>query len=130
MINKLFHKIWKQEGQEVLSTPKNLDAIFMLFYKELHIGTLSLKNEIWSFRYSEVFKQQEKLVPLPDFPNLDKTYASKELYPFFVSRIPGLGQPKVKQILKEESIDEANEVELLKRFGKKSIANPFLLLAG
>ena len=63
-----------------------------------------------------------------DFPDVNKTYRYEELPPFFVQRIPGLGQPKVQKIILEEKIDAHNEVELLKRFGKLSISNPFQLL--
>ena len=65
------------------------------------------------------------------FPDLDKTYKSELLWPFFQVRIPGLKQPAIQEILKNEKIDEFNEVQLLKRFGKKIIANPYeLVMAG
>jgi HipA-like protein len=120
-------KLWKSEGQESFFTPKNFEAVFELWYKELMIGILSLKDEIWSFQYSEAFKQQDRIKPLPDFPDVNKVYQSKELYPFFIQRIPSLNQPKVKETIKKEKIDEANIVELLKRFGQLSINNPFKL---
>lgn len=62
-----------------------------------------------------------------DFPDLDKTYSSDELHPFFAHRIPGLSQPKVQKVIKTEKIDEQNEAKLLERFGKVSITNPFRL---
>jgi len=66
---------------------------------------------------------------LPDFPKVEKIYNSEELYPFFVQRIPGLGQTKVKEAIAEENIDEHNEAALLKRFGRFTITNPFELQA-
>ncbi len=50
------------------------------------------------------------------------------LWPFFVIRIPGLGQPAVQRVIREENIDPSNEAQLLKRFGKTTIANPFTLI--
>jgi hypothetical protein len=64
---------------------------------------------------------------LENFPDLEKKYESDELFPFFVSRLPGTGQPKVQKALKKEDASEENEVMLLKNFGKKSISNPYEL---
>lgn len=46
---------------------------------------------------------------------------------FFKIRIPGLGQSAIKEILSKENIYKRNELALLKRFGKRSIANPYIL---
>ena len=113
--------------RDSLITPEDKTIIFNLNYKNLLIGVLKLENGIWSFQYSEDFKNQNKVKVLPDFPNIKKVYESKELYPFFLHRIPSQKQPKVRQKIKENHIDAANEVELLRFFGKKSISNPFLL---
>jgi len=96
-------------------------------YNTLLIGTLNLKEGIWTFAYSDEFKQQNKIKPLTDFPRVDKVYQNMVLYPFFLHRIPGLNQPKVKATIEKEKIDKTNEAELLKRFGQISITNPFLL---
>ncbi|MBC9890509.1 MAG: hypothetical protein F7B06_11875, partial [Opitutae bacterium] len=61
-------------------------------------------------------------------PHLDKLYESDALWPFFLIRIPGLGQPAIKRMISEENIDPSNEAQLLKRFGKTTIANPFTLI--
>lgn len=110
------------EGKEEFLTPENTIASFQLFFRALPVGTLSLRDGIWSFAYSDAFKSQTQFQPLPDFPNLNRIYESSGLYPFFLIRIPGSGQFKVKGIEIEK-----NEVELLKRFGRTSIANPFVL---
>ncbi len=46
---------------------------------------------------------------------------------FFQTCIPGLKQPAVKEILDKENINVENEAALLKRFGKKTISNPYEL---
>lgn len=129
MINSIKKLLWKVEGHENIYTPKDIDISFKLTIRKLEVGTLSLKNGIWTFKYAEVFKTQDQIKPLPDFPKVEKIYRSEELYPFFVQRIPGLGQTKVKETIAEEKIDEHNEAALLKRFGRFTITNPFELKA-
>ncbi len=130
MINKakrIVGSLWKSEGQEEIQTPKGLAVKFVLRYKELTIGFLELKEGVWTYRYSDEFKQQYDIKPLTDFPDVNKLYESKELLPFFMQRIPSLSQPKVLAVIKKERIEKNNEVELLKRFGAYSITNPFEL---
>lgn len=107
--------------------PQSLEK-FGLGYKELEIGTLTFKDGEWVFKYSDDFKSQNTIQPLIDFPDTTKTYRSEELWPFFLSRIPGLSQPAVKEVLKKEKINEDDEAALLKRFGKTSITSPFTLV--
>jgi HipA-like protein len=126
MIKKFIHKIWKSEGQEDIATPANQNAEFVLMYKELSIGVLSIKEGEWKFSYTDEFRQQKEIAPLIDFPSTGKEYRSSRLWPFFSYRIPGLNQPKVQEIMRAEHIQN-NEVALLKKFGTISVYNPFLL---
>lgn len=128
-IIKKIKNIWKTEDQELITTPHDEKVSFELKHGDLTIGFLDLVDGTWTFRYSNIFKSQNNIKPLANFPNKDKEYASESLYPFFLSRIPGLKQPKVQKILEKEHLDEKNEVVLLKRFGELSISNPFRLLA-
>lgn len=109
-----------------LIAPKNVQAKFNLYYKQIEIGTLELKNELWLFRYFESFKKQTFLKPISDFPDLNKEYQSKELWPFFTIRVPSIEHPKIKNLIKLKYIN--NIVDLLIRFGNKSIANPYNLM--
>ena len=127
MIKNIWKRLWKSEGQEELFTPRDIETSFVLTWRRLEIGVLSLKEGKWTFRYSEDFKAQETVKPLTDFPDVNKVYSSEELYPFFLSRIPGSGQTKFQEIVKKEKIDPKNEAELLKRFGRQTIANSFIL---
>ena len=127
MIDKLKKILWKSEEHEELKTPKNVFANFFLVYQNLPVGTLSLNKGVWSFNYTEQFKRQSEIVSLIDFPDKHKSYTSEVLWPFFLSRIPGLGQPSIQQIILENNIEKDDEVGLLKLFGKRSISNPFLL---
>lgn len=113
-----------------MGLPVGLKEEFCLKYKSLEIGRLKTENGEWIFRYSQEFKQQASdFNILADFPNVDKEYRSKELWPMFVYRIPGLNQPRIQKIIKDENIDKNSEVDLLRRFGRKSINNPFELKA-
>jgi HipA-like protein len=114
---------------KVLQAPLGVTADFKLFYEELVVGTLSVADEIWKFKYSDEFKKQDELRPLIDFPDVDEVYESKELWQFFVMRIPSPEQPEVEEILRREHIKEDDAVSLLNRFGERTIANPFKLRA-
>lgn len=122
LINKL-KSLWKSESHHSLISKSNQKTIFHLSFDDLLIGVLAFHEGEWFFHYSTEFKSQKTLKPLVNFPSLDKTYTSKELWPFFRIRIPGLGQPKVKAIAK----DIYDEILLLKIFGKTTISNPFKL---
>ena len=114
---------------KTLQAPAGVRAEFKLSYEDLVIGTLSVADSIWKFTYSDEFKKQDELRPLVDFPDLDEVYESKELWQFFVMRIPSPEQPEVEEILRREHIEEDDAVSLLKRFGERTIANPFKLRA-
>lgn len=100
---------------------------FFLTYHGLVIGTLSVQHGVWKFEYSDEFKQSPDFRPIVAFPDVDKVYESKDLWQFFVSRIPSTEQPDVEEILKREKIAEDDAVSLLKRFGTRTISSPFQL---
>jgi len=127
MIKKFINIFSKPESLENINTPTNLDVIFNLYYNDLTIGYLTLKKGIWKFNYSDEFKKQESIKPLINFPDKNKEYSSGDLWPFFISRIPGITRPEIQSQIKKNNIDEENEVELLNLFGKKNISNPFIL---
>ncbi len=121
-------KLFKNDDQpKEFPSPVETPVRFILSYKSLIIGDLTHESGKWIFKYSEEFKAQDKIGVLLDFPNKDKVYESSLLWPFFSHRIPGLGQPQVKNIIKRENIDATNEIALLRRFGKRTITNPFEL---
>lgn len=111
--------------------PKDEEAKFILMVDNLRIGTLFCEKGEWFFKYTEEFKQHsDEYNRIVGFSDLNKTYKSDILWPFFQIRIPGLKQPAVQEILEKEKIDKDNEVALLKRFGQKSISNPYELVMG
>lgn len=128
MLN-IFKKVLKGSIENnTIVTPVENNMVFQLKYRDLLIGILSFENDIWTFKYSEEFKEEQHTFNLiAGFSNIDLVYQSRELWPFFQSRIPGLKQPAVKEILVKEHINSNNKFELLKRFGKESIHNPYQL---
>jgi HipA-like protein len=110
-----------------VKAPPEVRAKFLLTYDNLLVGTLSVEDGVWKFEYSEDFKRSNELRPLVEFPDVNRTYTNEELWQFFASRIPSPEQPEVWEILKRERIEEDDAVELLRRFGHRTIANPFEL---
>lgn len=115
--------------REHIQAPPEVKAKFLLKYGDLLIGTLSAEDGKWRFEYSDEFRRQDELRTIVEFPDVNKTYQSDDLWQFFASRIPSPEQAEVEAILKHEQIEESDAVGLLRRFGKKTITNPFELEA-
>ena len=109
----------------ILSNNKE-EHIFVLKYNNHLIGTLKYVDNEWSFYYSDWFKNQNEFRHLLEFPNKDKEYKTKELWPFFSNRIPSIKQPKMKVYLEKNS-NKVNTVDLLEKFGTYSVNNPYKL---
>ncbi len=119
-------KEWLGMKKELTVAP-DVQAEFSLFLGNLIVGKLSVIEGRWQFVYSEEFKLKTEFRPLVEFPDLDKVYENGELWQFFASRIPSTEQPDVETVLENEKISETDVVALLKRFGKRTITNPFEL---
>ena len=128
MIQGIFSKFFQKNEVDNISSIASTDTgKFVLKLNHLEIGYLEYQSGIWYFCYSDLFKQKTNYHSIPGFPNVNKKYANESLWPFFKIRIPGMGQPSVKDILTKENINRSNEFALLKRFGLKSISNPYTL---
>ena len=104
------------------------DALFILTYKNKKIGVLEHKNDKWYFEYDKQFKKEQFIVPIIDFPIIEKKYEFDELPPFFAARIPNLNQPFHLKKLSKFKGDKNDMVSLLEIFGEKSINNPYELI--
>ena len=114
---------WSESQNEMVLTPDN-DATFHVNLGRLFVGTLLYSDGIWYFNYSDEFKLQNRILPLANFPSKEKEYSAKELWPFFASRIPSNAQLQLDKDTPQEDI-----VSLLRRFGRRTVANPYELLA-
>jgi len=129
MLNLLKRLIYKGDTESLkpVEFEFTCEIRFTLKIKNLIIGYLSVENELWNFRYSDEFKKQSKYARLTGFSDLEKIYKTDVLWPFFKIRIPGLKQPMIMDIIESENLDAKNEAVLLKRFGKKTMSNPYIL---
>lgn len=114
---------WKKQ----MTVAPDVQAEFSLFLDSLLVGTLIAKDQHWTFKYSDEFKVKDDLRPLVEFPDVDLVYDNEDLWQFFASRIPSTEQPEVEELLESENIAEDDVIALLRRFGKRTIANPFEL---
>lgn len=128
-MKSLIRKIFGKSEEEEFVIDRSKPQQFSLKVDNLEIGQLEAKDGIWVFRYSEEFRNQHHYRRLTGFSDLNKEYRSDELWPFFKTRIPGLKQPMIQEILAKENIDKSNEAMLLKRFGKNTMTNPYVLEA-
>ena len=127
MLRKIKNWFSKSDDDTELEVqlPKEEDAKFILTVDNIRIGMLYCDKGDWYFKYTEDFKDHSnEYNRIVGFPDLNKTYKSETLWPFFQIRIPGLKQPAIQEILENEKINKENEAALLKRFGQKSISNP------
>lgn len=120
--------LFNKSGSNESFDSSNMENIkFVLLIDGIKVGYLDLIKNIWVFNYTDEFKKQNKYHRLVGFPDLNKTYKSEVLWPFFKLRIPGLGQPMVQEVIEKENINHNSELELLVRFGERSSSNPFIL---
>lgn len=129
MLKKIAKAFWHTGEMKNRLTPDDIQIQFVLSFSKLIIGYLSVDQGKWSFEYSEDFKKQTDILPLSNFPNKDQVYSSEELWPFFASRIPSVAQLESKAKVTESEVNDRNEVELLRKYGYKTITNPFTLSA-
>lgn len=132
MTDKIFRRIrgWLGHQPNEKEVPLHSARVeFRLIYGQLPLGVLSYQNSVWEWKYSDAFRAQERIVPLIEFPDVNRVYQTEELWPFFATRAPSLKRPDILQIIEREHIDKNDEVALLTRFGQRTITNPFELVA-
>lgn len=118
-ISKKFSWFINSKGKN--NTIEDKPVEFILKFDKLKIGILSFTDNTWFFSYSEEFKSQKEILPLVNFPTVNKEYTSDELWPFFVSRIPSTAQRQLSE-------ENQATTTLLKIYGRKTIANPYQLV--
>lgn len=119
---KILARLFWSESQNDMVLATEDDATFNVNLGKLLVGTLLYSAGVWYFSYSNEFKLQNRILPLANFPSKDKEYSTRDLWPFFASRIPSNAQ---LQIEKDKPKEDA--VTLLRRFGRRTVANPYEL---
>jgi hypothetical protein len=109
-----------------VAKPVDPGVSFRLFLGSLEVGTLHMEGSEWIFSYSEAFRKQSKVAPIIDFPQVDQEYRSNQLWPFFALRVPSLAQANVQEYL-AKTRKEPDDARLMREFGRRSVANPFVL---
>ncbi len=102
-------------------------AEFLLWFKTIPILRLAFSRGAWELAYTPQFKSQSRLPAIVCFPDVDKVYRSAKLWPFFSVRIPSIARPEVQRTVREEHLDYDDVAAMLRRFGRKSVADPFEL---
>lgn len=123
----ILRSLFKKSDSEDLDHDISDDYTFTIKIDDLIVGSLKTEEGKWIFKYSEEFKNQDFYRRLTGFSDLNKEYKSEVLWPFFKIRIPGLKQPMIQEILQRENIDSKDEALLLKRFGTRTMTNPYIL---
>lgn len=127
MLKKIKSLLIPEKKQAISLEHQKTAQLFSLKYHELEMGTLQFLGDEWVFEYTSLFKEQTVISPLIDFPELNKVYKSKILWPFFSNRIPSLKQPKIKAYIDQNPSEKQNVAKLLELFGEYSVNNPFRL---
>lgn len=88
--------------------------------KQYIVGQLT-KNAQYEFKYHEEIKEaiEDGFTPLLCFPDLDKVYQDKRLFPVFSSRLPDKKRKNIQSILEKYGIKQYDEYMLLKRSGAR-----------
>lgn len=115
------------KNQPSMTNPIVSQAKFVLWFREVPILRLGLVGGVWELAYTEQFKNQSRLLPIVCFPEVGKVYRSDKLWPFFSVRIPSIARPEVQRTVREEHLDYDDVAAMLRRFGRKSVADPFEL---
>jgi len=123
------NNIWKVDGMDYNDNPTDTHATFHIVYEKQVIAVLNYNGNVWEFKYTQEFIQNPVTKPIADFPDVNRTYTSKKLWPFFASRIPSINQPFHLKKIRKANIREDDSIGLLKLFGRVTIANPFKLHA-
>jgi len=128
MISWIKSLFGKSDEDQAMLLPKSEKVTFKLKVDDFTIGILKCQDGLWRFKYTEEYKKMPgEYNRIIGFPDLSKEYTSDTLWPFFRTRIPGLKQPAVQEIIMKEHLDIENEAVLLKRFGERTISNPYIL---
>jgi hypothetical protein len=91
------------------------------------VGKLWQDQGDFVFEYDKAFAASPTAEALSPFPQLDETYRSEELWPFFAVRIPPLRRADVRSLLEERGLKPGQTLEILGTLARRSATNPYEL---
>ena len=88
----------------------------------LHVGWLEFTGEQYVFSYTDEARSHPRFQPFPTLPVYDKTYRSRDLFPFFAIRLTSTADPHYDTVLNAVGITPGNATpaELLARVPTES----------
>jgi HipA-like protein len=95
-------------------------------YKNQAVAELTKEKGRFLFRYLEPFFAQD-LAPLPGLVPSRQFVTFSELPAFFRERLPDTRRPEIRQYIRENRIDENDELRMLACLGAHSITDSFEL---
>lgn len=97
---------------------------------EVLIGVLTNETGAYVFRYDERYAARADYPALAAFPDKQREYRSRDLWPFFDVRLPPLKRADVQRVIRDRKIDEGDTLRLLAELGRRTIATPYELKYG
>lgn len=88
----------------------------------VHVGWLEYKGDEFAFSYTDDAKTSMAFEPFPPFPELDRTYRSPDLFPFFAVRLTSAADPGFDAVIDALGLtrDQATPAEILARASSDS----------
>lgn len=94
------------------------------------IGELTNEAGEYVFRYDTQYAASDDYPALVAFPDKQREYRSRILWPFFDVRLPPLNRADVQHLIQERKLDTGDTLRLLAELGHRTIANPYELRYG
>ncbi len=85
------------------------------------IGRLTCDEDVYVFEYDPSYS----FTPISSFPDRNRVYRSKQLWPFFAIRIPPLDREDVREEITNRDLGEDQVLEILASVAKVSVSNPY-----
>lgn len=95
--------------------------------EQVLIGTLINDAGEYVFRYDAAYAERADYPALPAFPEKQREYRSRDLWPFFNVRLPPLDRADVKRLIRERNIEAGDTLRLLAELGRRTITTPYEL---
>ena len=109
-----------------LGPHKNPPPTLFVSYNHQPVAELRKEGSKFFFRYLEPFFTLD-LAPLPGLAPTRQFVSYNVLPAFFRERLPDLRRPEIKQFIRENEIDENDELKMLSCLGAHSITDSFEL---